>query len=280
VRWGGSLEWASTPDRAAREAETARRFQTWGYPLRFIDEKRLRELEPNLVPGVVAGATHAEIEGAADPVGATEVILARAIAAGARVVYPCEVVGLDCPNGKLRAVKTTQGDVEAEVLVIACGTDTPRIAAMADLTVQLTRSPGILFHTPPQTPAIDRVVLSPIGNVKQKPDGRIVTGLDFGPSPVEDATNEKGEAFLKKMAAVLPPLAKASIEKVTLGFRPLPKDSFPIVGFPERRPDIYVAVMHSGVTLGPLIGRLASMEILDGVRIDPLAPYRFERFKS
>ena len=64
-----------------------------------------------------------------------------------------------------------------------------------------------------------------------------------------------------------------------LGFEVVPKDSLPIVGFPERRPDIYVTVMHSGVTLGPLIGRLAAMEILDGVRVDPLAPYRIERFR-
>jgi glycine/D-amino acid oxidase-like deaminating enzyme len=278
VRWGGSLEWTTSADRATRQAETARRFQTWGYPLRFVDEKRLRELEPNVVFGSVSGATHAEIEGAADPVGATEAILARAERAGARVIYPSEVVGLDRPNGRLRAVRTTRGEVEADVLVVACGTDTPTVAAMAGLRVQLTRSPGILVHTPPQAMAIDRVLLSPIGNVKQKPDGRVVTGLDFGPSPTEDATKEKGEAFLKKMAAVLPPLTKASVENVTLGFRPLPKDSFPIVGFPEAHPDIYVTVMHSGVTLGPLIGRLAAMEILDNVRVDPLAPYRLERF--
>jgi glycine/D-amino acid oxidase-like deaminating enzyme len=279
VRWGGSLEWTTAADRAARQAETARRFQTWGYPLRFVDEKRLRELEPNVVFGTVSGATHAEIEGAADPVGATEVILAQAQRAGARVIHPSEVVGLDRPNGRLRAVKTTQGDVEADVLVVACGTDTPKIAAMADLRVQLTRSPGILFHTPPQPMTVDRILLSPIGNVKQKPDGRIATGLDFGPSPVEDATKEKGEAFLQKMSGVLPRLTQATVEKVTLGFRPLPKDSFPIVGFPQGTPDVYVTVMHSGVTLGPLVGWLAAMEILDGIRVDPLAPYRIERFK-
>ena len=151
---------------------------------------------------------------------------------------------------------------------------------MAGLTVQLTRSPGILFHTPPQQPVIDRILLSPIGNIKQKPDGRIVTGLDFGPAPPEDATRERGEAFLKKMSAVLPHLSQAPLEKVTLGFRPLPKDSHPIVGFPDGRRDIYITVMHSGITLGPLIGRLAAMEILDGVRVDPLAPYRLERFKT
>jgi glycine/D-amino acid oxidase-like deaminating enzyme len=279
IRWGGSLEWTTTAERAARHTEVMRRFQTWGYPVHLIDAKQLRALEPNVVPGAVVSATHAEIEGSADPVGATEVIMARAATAGAKIVYPAEVTGLDLANGRLRAVNTTNGDVDADVLVVACGVDTPKLAALAGLTVQLTRSPGILFHTAPQPPVIDRILLSPIGNVKQKPDGRIVTGLDFGPAPPEDATRERGEAFLEKMSAVVPRLSNAPIDKVTLGFRPLPKDSHPIVGFPEGRRDIYITVMHSGITLGPLIGRLAAMEILDAVRVDPLAPYRLERFK-
>ena len=278
VRWGGTLEWTNNADRAARQAETMRRFQAWGYPIHLIDDKQLRALEPRVVPGVVASATHAEIEGSADPVGATEVILAHAARAGAKIVYPAEVTGLDMLNGRLRAVKTNNGDVEADVLVVACGVDTPRVAAMAGLTVPLTRSPGILFHTEPRPIAIERILLTPIGNIKQKPDGRIVTGLDFGPSPEEHATKEQGEQFLKKMSAILPSLAGASVEKVTLGLRPLPKDSYPIVGFPEGRRDIYLTVMHSGITLGPLVGRLASMEILDGVQVEPLAPYRLERF--
>lgn len=101
------------------------------------------------MPGVVSSATHAEIEGSADPVAATDVIMAHAARAGAKIVYPAEVTGLDMVNGRLRAVKTATGDVDADVLVIACGVDTPRVAALAGLTVHLTRSPGILFHTTP-----------------------------------------------------------------------------------------------------------------------------------
>ena len=43
---------------------------------------------------------------------------------------------------------------------------------------------------------------------------------------------------------------------------------------------MYLAVMHSGVTLAPLIGRLAAQEILDDVRVDLLEPYRLERFSG
>jgi glycine/D-amino acid oxidase-like deaminating enzyme len=204
--------------------------------------------------------------------------MAHAAKEGARIEYPAEVTGLDLQGGQLRAVRTTKGDIEADVLVIACGVDTPKVAALAGLRVPMTRSPGVLVHTAPRPRLVDRVVMSPIGNIKQKPDGRIVTGVDFGPAKSEDISREYGEQFLKRMSAVLPQLGDATVEKVTLGLRPVPADGHPVIGFPTGRRDIYITVMHSGVTLSPLVGRLAAAEILDGIQVEPLAPYRLERF--
>jgi glycine/D-amino acid oxidase-like deaminating enzyme len=280
VQWGGSVQWTDTADGATRLTDTVRRFEEWGYPIHLIGEDRLKGLEGRVVPGAVANASHAEIEGNLDPVAATEVILAAATKAGARIRYPAEVIGLDLQGGTLRAVKTTEGEVPADVLVVACGVDTPKVAAMAGLDVELTRSPGILVHTHPLPRTVDRIVLSPLGNIKQKPNGRIVTGLDFGPTKETDTTREYGERFLHRMSAVLPQLGTAAVDKVTLGFRPMPKDSHPIVGFPAGRRDIYLTVMHSGVTLGALVGRLASAEILDNVDVNLLAPFRLERFNG
>ena len=60
----------------------------------------------------------------------------------------------------------------------------------------------------------------------------------------------------------------------------MPRDGFPIVGFAEGAPDIYVSVMHSGVTLSPVIGRLAALEILEGLEVQLLSPYRYARFEK
>jgi glycine/D-amino acid oxidase-like deaminating enzyme len=229
---------------------------------------------------VVTNAFNAESEGNLDPVGATEVLLAAAVAEGAQVQFPVEVTGLDVQGAQLRAVRTTKGDIQADVLVIACGVDTPKLAAMAGLTVALTDSPGMLVHTASQSRVIEHVVMSPLGEIKQKVDGRIVIGSDFGTTKPENATLENGARVLQKVAAVLPQLGHASLEKVTLGWRPMPKDGHPIIGFPAGRRDVYLTVMHSGVTLGALVGRLAAMEILDGVQVDTLAPFRLERFKT
>jgi len=79
---------------------------------------------------------------------------------------------------------------------------------------------------------------------------------------------------------VLPVLGEATLEKVTLGHRPLPEDEFPVIGFVPKRRDVYITVMHSGVTLSPLVAHLAVLEILDGVEAEPLAPYRPARFNT
>jgi glycine/D-amino acid oxidase-like deaminating enzyme len=58
----------------------------------------------------------------------------------------------------------------------------------------------------------------------------------------------------------------------------MPQDGYPVLGFPEAAPNVYIALTHSGVTLAPLIGELAAIEIVDGARVEVLKDYRPERF--
>jgi glycine/D-amino acid oxidase-like deaminating enzyme len=280
VRWGGSLEWYSDDARADELRKAVRGHQSWGYPVAMVEQGRLAALEPNVTFGRVAAAAHADEEGHVDPVAATQVLLQRAQSYGAVFRARAWVTGLDAP-GRLRAVQTNMGDVPADVLVIACGVDTPRVASMAGLRVPLKESPGVLVHTTSQRPLLTRVVLAPGAHMKQKPDGRVVTGVGFSAAPANDSSMGAAERFLRTEAAVVvPALQDAVVERVTLGYRPLPSDGFPIIGFAPGRRDIYITVMHSGVTLSPFIGRAAAVEILDGVDIEPLAPYRIARFAA
>src|SRR5206468_10267595 len=126
-----------------------------------------------------------------------------------------EMVGLDERSGRIRAVRTSNGDIEADILIVACGTDTPRVAAMAGVRVPLKESPGVLVHTAPMPPTLERGVLSPIAHMKQKPEGRIVTGSGFGGTPTTDSSREAGERFLRTASRVLPVLGESTVEKVT-----------------------------------------------------------------
>ena len=57
----------------------------------------------------------------------------------------------------------------------------------------------------------------------------------------------------------------------------MPLDGFPVLGSSPARRDVYLAVMHSGVTLAPLVGELAAREILHEERLARLATFRPER---
>ena len=76
----------------------------------------------------------------------------------------------------------------------------------------------------------------------------------------------------------MPGLAQAEVAKVTLGFRPMPKDGFPIVGPLPGVPRVSVCVTHSGVTLAPLLGDLMAAELITGREESLLAPYRPARY--
>jgi glycine/D-amino acid oxidase-like deaminating enzyme len=278
VQWGGSIEWYPDETSASRLADQVRAHQAWGYGARLIDEATLRGLEPKIAPGPMVRASHADEEGHVDPVHATQTLIERARGAGATIMTGTEVTGLDRPGGRLRAVRTSAGPLEADVVVAACGVETPKLAAMAGLDVPLIDSPGLLAHTRPLPRLMTRVVLAPHAHMKQKPDGRLVVGEGFGGSPTANASLDEGRRALTVAKRFLPDLDADAIDKVTLGWRPLPRDGFPIVGPPLQATDVYLAVMHSGVTLSPFIGKAAAVEILDGVELDALQPYRLSRF--
>jgi glycine/D-amino acid oxidase-like deaminating enzyme len=84
--------------------------------------------------------------------------------------------------------------------------------------------------------------------------------------------------LLERGRGVLPALEEAEVVEARFGMRPVPADGRSCVGALSAIPGYYEAVTHSGVTLGPLVGRLLAREILTG-EVDPLiAPFRPDRF--
>jgi glycine/D-amino acid oxidase-like deaminating enzyme len=281
VQWGGSVAWFPSGPEADELRANVRNHQEWGYAVHLISGAEVHQLLPFVSPGEIAAACHSEQEGSVDTLKALAVLLAKAQAFGADVRFPCQVTGLKLAGGRVRGIETTDGSIEAGVFVLACGVDSPTLARMAGVDVPLKDSPGVLLHTAPAPRLIDRVVLAPGTHFKQALDGRIVAG---GPivagagTAVAEATVEQAEEIRRLAGLFLPQMNDLAVERVTLGYRVMPRDEYPILGFAKACPNLYVAATHSGVTLAPLIGEFASLEILDGVHVKTLDPYRPSRF--
>jgi glycine/D-amino acid oxidase-like deaminating enzyme len=292
VQWGGSVAWslAASAGGASNESgedlrESVRRHQEWGYATHLINEDEFRRLLPNVAPGDFGAACHSEFEGAVDPVDALKALLRQVRELGGEVRYPFEVDRLKLEGGRVTSIQAGESSIDAGIVVLASGVATERLADMAGVSVPLKESRGVLVHTRPQPKLIDRVVLAPGVHCKQKLDGRVVVG---GPivagvgtaDGVAPDTSEDGQRILREAARVLPGIRGVAVERVTVGHRVMPVDEYPVIGFSDRCPNLYVAAMHSGVTLAPLIGQLAALEILDGARVSSLEPYRPSRFSD
>jgi glycine/D-amino acid oxidase-like deaminating enzyme len=292
LHWGGEMRWTCTPAGARELQQRVQQLQAWGYPSRLVDTAELGELEPGLVPGPVTAAAFGEIDGQVEPHRVVAACLQRARERGAVVCLDTPVTGLrlDTSAGSTRrvhAVQTPHGDFNCDSVVLASGVETTALAAMASVHIPQQESPGVVVRMASQrrvlhtvsvlhTPPIDSN--RPEIHLRQGTDGALMIGEGTQESLSRNDSQEHANDLLARAAHYLPALADAYAVPVPVGYRPMPLDGLPVLGFTAAVPNLYIALMHSGVTLAPLVGELATMEIVDGARVELLAAYRPERF--
>ena len=290
LRWGGQMEWASTDEGAVELESKARQLQAWGYPCQLIDADRMAQLETGLSPRRVTAASYCELDGMVEPAIASEACIRAAAKCGAAVKLETEVTGLTIKSGSntVAAVVAGRETLDVDVVVLAGGVDTTQLAAMAGLTVPQQDSPGVVIRTSP----IAQPIFSNISvlyapppepgrseiHLRQCLDGSVMIGEGTQHSLANDDSQGHADELLARAAEYVPALNGAAAISVPVGYRPMPLDGFPVIGFSPRAPNVYLALTHSGVTLAPLIAQLAVMEIVDGAQVDLLSGYRPGRF--
>lgn len=291
LRWGGKVAWETQPAAAEQLQARVQQLQSWGYPTRMVSASELADLEPSLQIGPVAAAEYSENEGQVEPQLVVDACLRRLAELEAAVLSGVAVSGFSRDGaGRIQTVQTESSEIEVDAVVLAAGTDTTSLAAMADVKIPQAESPGVVIRTTPLPPLLHHVPVvyaPPLGDgrreihLRQCPDGRFMIGEGDQESLAEDDTQPHADDLLARAACYLPGLADAQAIPVPVGWRPMPLDGYPTLGFTNEAPNLYVALTHSGVTLAPALSQLAALEICENVRADDvLSPYRPERFTS
>ena len=298
VHYGGEMRWENNPQRAAQLRQRVQQIQAWGYPCRLITRDEMLALEPHLHLGTVTAASFSEADIHIETDTFIDVCLQRACERGA-VVHPqtC-VTGFIIRNGSVAAVKTADAEFPCDAVVLASGVQTTELASLAKTHIPQQRSPGIVIKTTPCTEVLHNVAVihapgsPPVTgegqkdenhqhlHLRQLSDGSLRIGQGTQEGINRDDSQQHADALLSRAKAYLPAIADAEAIPTPVGYRPMPLDGFPVLGFTETVQNLYIALMHSGVTLAPLVGEMATLEIADGARVDWFAPYRPERFRA
>ena len=208
-----------------------------------------------------------------EPVAAARALIDGAVAKGARVLTGTYVARIVFRNGRAIGIETGAGMViEADVIVVAAGENTAKLLAGAGIELRMSTPPGLIMHsTISERRLLNGLLISPDLHVRQTKEGRLIAGSDFAGGDPKDKPEEMARDLLDRVRAMVQDAEQLDLDFFTVGRRPTPADGFPAIG--RVGEGIYVTVLHSGVTLAPIVGELAAGEIASGERDPDLAPY-------
>lgn len=292
LTWGGELRWAVTDAGAETLINRAKVLQSWGYPNQILTAAEVGALEPELNTDGLRAASYSPIDGHVNTQQVVQAALAVVEDQGGEVVKETPVTGLTLAEGastkRVTTVEIGNGSIPCDFVVLAGGKDTHRLAQFADVALPQHDTFGCTIITEPLPPIFKNIAAlhsprdaEPLVNFRQFGDGSVMVQSHTMHNEYRGDRGETDEEIAQVMAdaaGILPALQVAKVQEIRRGRRPIPNDGEPIVGFVEPGSNLYVVTTHSGVTLAPLLGELAAIEIADQIEVDLLAPFRLSRF--
>jgi dimethylglycine oxidase len=134
----GGIEVAATPERWKDLHRKHGIASAWGVESHLISPGECAEKIPILDETKILGGFFTPTDGIAKAVWACEAMMKIASERGARFCGNTEVLGFETENGRMKAVETSRGRIEAEIVLSCAGMWGPKLGKMVGTVVPLT----------------------------------------------------------------------------------------------------------------------------------------------
>ncbi len=136
----GGIEVARTPERLEELKRRVASGTSWGIEgMELLTPTEVQKRVPFLNEKVILGGFYTEGVGVVDSLRAGTLMRERAQEMQALTISAStEVTGIDVMDGRITGVRTDQGEISCETVVICCGVWSPQIAQMAGASIPLT----------------------------------------------------------------------------------------------------------------------------------------------
>jgi glycine/D-amino acid oxidase-like deaminating enzyme len=217
----GGIEVARTEERLEELRRRMASAKSWGVEgCRLVSPAEIKELVPFVDESILLGGFYSPSVAVVDSLRFGTIMRERAQDKGAQVFANTEVLGIDVAGGRVRGVRTSRGDVEADVVVIACGVWSPRIAGMAGASIPLTPAVHQMIDVGPvprflsSKTAVDFPIVRDMDtNMYERQDGQ---GLEVGSYAHRPILHEPDEIPSNEEASLTPtelPFTQEDFEK-------------------------------------------------------------------
>ena len=290
----GNLRLARFPEEVPVIKAIVAEQRDLGLDLTYLpDNAAVREIAPAIAASVLS-ASYCPTDGHANPIATVEAFAQAAARHGATLHTETAVTEIDVSGDRIRGVRTSRGDIAADV-VVAAGVYTARLCAPLGLDLPIQVSRVAVVQTVPLPPLL-RQVLGTAGADfagRQEVGGRfrLTGGGQPWPHRLEDLAQNDDLvrppaadviAALTRGIEVLPALGEAGVARVWGGLLDMTPDALPII---ERVPEFDGLVIAAGFSghgfcLGPITGQIVCELVAKGTTALPIQPFTWNRFAA
>lgn len=264
-----------------------------GFPVELYTARQVNaQLERNLVfnePDMLLA--HFPTEFTVMGAEAARALTDAAINTGAVGHFGSRVTAIELTEAHKHNIIFNDGSsFQVDVVVNAAGAKADQIAAYYGIYMPLAPQPGMTIRALADGNPLSRMFIMKDLVIKPERPGvvrlRSLMGWKTTDGSAATANSYTGGMARDDFIDFVISQARATFHNhlnlrpygIFSGVRPIPADGLPRVGAVASVPGYYDAVMHSGGTLGPLIGRILADEILTGETDDILSTFRPDRF--
>jgi len=275
IKWNGSLEWSSAMKDQEKLIESVNELQSYPKytPTSIIGHKKAKKLEPHINFKGNENIIFSKADGAIDPKDAISKMIDVIKKNGGSVLYPCKFERIIESNDSFSKVKTSMGILKSENVIFCNGVD---VDNSFNVNFLKKPRPGVIIKTKPQKNLINSVVYGPKIHAHQQSNGQIIIGEQIT-APIKKNIKDHIKRINKHFKSMVKGGTDLNPSEVLIGWRPIPKDDLPIIGKFKNK-SVYIAVMHSGISLAAIVGNLVTQEIVDEVDSLLLKDFRPSRF--
>lgn len=155
----GGIEVSRTPERVQEFKRRITSGKSWGVEdMHLLSPAEVKELVPFINEKIILSGFYTKGIGTVDSLRAGTLMREYAINQGALQVFPnTEITGMQVDNGRISWVETSKGNIRADIVVIASGLWSPRLARMAGAYIPLTPAVHQMISVGPVPQLMDTV---------------------------------------------------------------------------------------------------------------------------
>lgn len=279
----GILMMYKTTKTEEEELHLAEKARSLGLDVQQLSAKECKDLQPGLEVDI-KGAVHYKCDAHLYPYVLMSMLISRLEASGVKFFRNKEISRIKTGEGKVLSIYSGDEQFIADYYVLASGSWSPEVAALAGLKIPMMPGKGYSFMLPEPQKRMHIPALLCEAKVAVTPmNGSIRLGGTMEIDKINNRVNmNRVKGIVESTRNYFPDLQPElpEMSAVWYGFRPCSPDGLPYIGRSQKLNNLIVATGHGmmGLSLGPATGKLVSEVIKEektSVDVSVYSPNRF-----